>query len=62
MSAGPIPWRDIIDYGERAGLDPGEIEALVEIVRTMDGAWLDWQADRKPEGESGGGEPNQYGR
>ena len=60
---GSIPWRDIVAYGERAHLVEQEVGALVEIVQTMDAAWLKWHAEPNPEGgESGGDEPNQYGR
>ena len=46
MTAGPIPWRDIVHYADRAGLDAEEAEAFTTIIRTMDRAWLDHQAEK----------------
>ena len=42
MGLGPIPWRDIVDYGARVALDSREIEVLVKIVHVMDHAYLGW--------------------
>ena len=52
MSAGAIPWFAIVDYGDRVGLDAEENEALVEIIRAMDVAWLDWQEKNRKAGET----------
>lgn len=42
MALGPIPHDKIVEYGIRAGLDHENVEALVEIVRTMDKVYLEW--------------------
>ncbi len=53
MSLGPIPWTAIVAYGERAGLDGREVDALVAIITAMDNAYLEWQA-AKAKGGGGG--------
>lgn len=45
MGQGPIPHDKVVEYGVRAGLDDENVDALVEIVRTMDKAYLEWCAD-----------------
>ncbi len=47
FAIGPIAWRDIILYADRAGLDPDVTEAFVVIIREMDGAYLEWQAQEQ---------------
>lgn len=42
MELGEIPWSKIVEYGCRAGLDQDMVDALVFIIREMDGAYLDW--------------------
>lgn len=49
MEPGPIPWRDIIDYGRREGLEEQEIDVLVVIIMAMDKAWREWNRDQ-PDG------------
>ena len=54
MGPGPIPWRDIVAYADRAGLDRGEAEALVTIIRAMDDAWLSFNAEESGKEGQGG--------
>ena len=44
FSIGPIPWRDIILYSDRAGLASDVSAAFVVIIRAMDMGYLEWQA------------------
>ena len=48
MSHGPIPWRDIVAYADRAGLNDRESDVLVEVIQTMDAAWLDYHKPKDP--------------
>lgn len=52
MGLGPIPWRDIVAYADRVGLDRGEAGALVTIIEAMDRAYLDFH-NEKEDGSSG---------
>jgi len=54
MDLGPIPWTAIVNYGERAGLEPDTIEAFVIVIRTMDGAYRKWH-DAEQEKKRGAG-------
>lgn len=63
MAPGPIPWRDIVAYADRIGLDRGETDALIEIISQMDTAWLAFH--EASDGKSDKGDKtkeNQYGR
>lgn len=40
MSLGPVPWSKIVEYADRYGLDPDVSEAFVDIIRTMDVAYM----------------------
>ena len=53
MDQGPIAWRDVVDYGDRCGLDRGNTDALVVIITAMDRAYLAWHRDNplSPEGK-----------
>ncbi|QBQ71183.1 tail chaperonin [Shewanella phage S0112] len=42
MGLGPIPWTAIIQYAEHYGLDQDVTEPFVDIVCTMDQAFLDY--------------------
>lgn len=46
MGFGPIPWRDIILYAERCGLESDVQDMFVDVIRAMDAAWLEWQAQQ----------------
>lgn len=39
---GPVPWHIIVQYADRAGLDPENAEALIRIIREMDSGYLKW--------------------
>lgn len=47
MSLGPIPWSAMIQYAEWYGLDRDVTEAFVDIVREMDTAYLNYQAEEQ---------------
>lgn len=40
MSVGPIPWRDVVAYGEHYGLDGIALHDFVQIVYVLDRAYL----------------------
>lgn len=42
---GPIPWRDIIRYGEYQRLDDDVLRLFVYIIRELDDAYLGFRAD-----------------
>ncbi len=42
MSLGPIPWSKIVMYADEYGLDPDVKESFVDIIRTMDVAFMDY--------------------
>ena len=44
MSLGPIPWSKIVDYAGFYGLDEDVTEAFVDIIRTMDTKYLEYNA------------------
>lgn len=57
MSAGPIPWRDIVAFAMHRNYDPERTDALVTVVRAMDDVFLDYQEQRSKEAEKGGAAP-----
>lgn len=50
MSIGPIPWRDIIYYAERSGLEEDLIEPFIRVIRLMDSAHREWVAKETEKG------------
>ena len=40
FDAGPIPWRDVVAYADRAGLDDDNERSFVAILRELDEAYL----------------------
>lgn len=48
LSMGPIPWRDVVSYAQYTELEPDVTEAFVEIIRTMDRAYLKWCEKKSP--------------
>ena len=44
MSLGPIPWSKMVQYADRSGLDPDVADAFVDIMRTMDMAFMNYNA------------------
>ena len=46
MSPGPIPWRDIVTFGEYHGLDRGLLDFFVRVIRRMDIEYLQWQGKK----------------
>lgn len=47
MGLGPIPWSKIVEYADWYGLEPDVIEAFVDIIRTVDVAYLKYNADEQ---------------
>lgn len=47
MSLGPIPWSKIVMYADEYGLDPDVKEAFVNIMRTMDVAFMKHNSDEQ---------------
>ena len=50
MGLSPIPWDKIVHYAEFYQLDCDIVEAFIDIIREMDGAYMEWQneqAERK---------------
>lgn len=45
MSLGPIPWSKIVMYADRVGLDFDVAEAFIDIIRTMDVAFMKHNAE-----------------
>jgi hypothetical protein len=45
MGMGPIPWTAVDRYALRHKLSDGEFEILLYMVRKMDDAWLEYQAE-----------------
>jgi hypothetical protein len=43
---GLIPWRDMVDYADRAGLDPDVARGFVQIMRWVDADKLKRQQDK----------------
>lgn len=43
MSFGTIPWSKMVQYGDRAGLDGGMVNAFVILIKILDAAYLDWR-------------------
>ena len=44
MSLGPIPWSVIVEYGMVHGLDDDVLAVFVQVIRQMDGAYLEHHA------------------
>ena len=53
MGMGPIPWKDIILYADRYGLDEDLVEPFIHIIRCMDCAYIEW-ADKEMESKKNG--------
>lgn len=50
MGIGPIPWSAIDRYARRFGIDGAdEFDAFAFLIRSMDGAFLRREAERKPD-------------
>jgi len=45
QAIGGIPWRDIVAYGERSGLDGDVLSMFVRVIRSLDGEYLRWEAE-----------------
>lgn len=52
---GPISWRDLRDFASEAGLEPDVAAGFYIVMRSMDDAYLEYQAEesRKKSGEKG---------
>lgn len=46
-STGPIPWRDIVAYAERAGLDEDMERIFSAVIKEMDAGYLDWIREKQ---------------
>ena len=44
---GPIPWSKIVDYGTSKMLSDRMIEVFVQVMRSLDEAFLKWQREDK---------------
>lgn len=51
MDVGPISWIHIFQYSQYQGLEPDVAVAFIEIIRSMDKAYLDWVHRKKPNGQ-----------
>jgi hypothetical protein len=51
FAPGPIPWRDIIEYGSFHGLERDSLADLIVLIRTMDKAYLEHVAAQSPKKE-----------
>ena len=40
---GPIPWTVIIQYAERHEMDKEMTNIFLEIMRALDGTWIEYQ-------------------
>ena len=47
MSLGPIPWSKIVQYADRYQLEPDVTEAFIDIIRTMDVAYMKHNANEQ---------------
>lgn len=55
MSLGPIPWSEILLYAKHNELDFEATNILVNVISSMDSAYLNWQKETN----SNGRVPNQ---
>lgn len=46
-ASGPIPHSAILGYGERAGLESSTMGLFVQVLRSMDAAYLGWLAKER---------------
>lgn len=44
---GPIPWDKLIDYGERAGLEPDMMVVFERVVRELDEFYLEQHREQQ---------------
>lgn len=51
FAVGPIPWRDLVAYGDRAGLSGDDLTLFMEVVRELDALYLARLEARKVEEE-----------
>ena len=42
MGPGPIPWRDVAAFADRAGMIPAQFEAFDLAIAALDHAYLEW--------------------
>lgn len=54
-SIGPIPHRRVVEYGREHGLEPDVLESFVEVVRSMDSAFLKWHEEESKKNRANGG-------
>jgi hypothetical protein len=45
FGAGPIPWDTMVAYAEFHGLEYDVACVFIQIMREMDGVWLEWEAE-----------------
>ena len=50
FAIGPIPWRDIVVYAERAQLADDVAGVFIFVMREMDAAYLKYVADKQEKG------------
>lgn len=46
MDLGPIPWRDVVAYADRLGLDSDMVRVFCKVIRALDAAFLEWNASK----------------
>ena len=46
-ATGPIPWTVIMQFADRQGLDKEATDIFLEIIRSLDSAWLEYQNKRE---------------
>jgi hypothetical protein len=46
MGAGPIPWTAINEYAIRHHIQGEDFNELLEMIRKMDNAWLEFNAEQ----------------
>lgn len=44
---GPIPYCEIVSYGERRGLDELLVESFAYIIQAMDNRYLEWVSEQQ---------------
>lgn len=47
MALGPIPWSRIVMYAQHYGLVDDVVEAFVDIIRTMDVKYMEYNTEQQ---------------
>lgn len=64
LGFGPIPWDKMLAYAQVHGLEQDVTELFIYVVREMDNAFLEYEAERQKSrsADKTGGETNAPGR